>query len=843
MQPTLLVSKLTASGSGFQPGAIGIHLDAVAVGGELTSGVVADDGAFVVSLATPAVPDGPHLLIACLDLSSTGACREQATATIRVVTSPPSSTTTTEPLDLVAVTSTSTTSTTSPDFAVATTAPPIPTIPPVIVNSTTSAPLDEAQPPGESIPDIEVRAVEITQGIQDLASRMPLVAGRATTVRVHIDTSGGYVGAVDGALLIERAGDEDVVLAPDNGPIPPGLDRTEIDGALNFELPWNVVTEGETTFTAQVWSADGAWITEEPDSDNNLRSRAVEFHPGESPTVWLVALDDGAGPGPVVDDVDDLLFPFALFAYEDLVEYLPVASVNFQIYPVPVLPGPEAAEPGLWNLGLDSDIDPTAGARRHEPNIRMSTIAEVSGLLDDATMVGLVDDSIPTGGFSGWASNGVSWTQATGGTAAHEVAHVLGLDHVNCVGDTDGDGVSQEDEAGSIDWSHPTGLPPVCSLSEVDPDGFFGYTTYRTPPTIYSNDPDHPQAAFPLMSYADPKWSDPFHYCRLLDATGVPCSPAALGLPAADPFQVVDCEPDELPGQLQLDLCISQQPAADVDDAGPVPGQLVAELTTNSVGMETLQIAHEGFLFDIPIDPESWIVASGSVDVESGTGELAETALRDELSPMTASRFAISLDGYELASAPAGLALQLAAGDGSALAVVPVADDGAGHGSGDGSGDGGSFGFVSPVPWVEGAVSLDLLVDGVVVDSQPISPTAPSVGAVQVATTCRSRSSPTTAYGPERRSASPLRPRISRHWWRSPPRSPRSPSTVDRWSTRSAMSSSCKQSWSTRRRRVITGRRSRCSATRGGSATRHSAVGHRSPWATCRSACTRSPWR
>ena len=724
--------QLTATGAGFQPGAIGLHLETVAVGGELATGVVAADGEFVLSVAIPDVPDGPYQLIACLDISPAAECREQTAAAIRVVTAPPPTTSTTEPLDFVAATTSSPTTTTSPGFVAETTTPPIPTIPPVIVSSTTSEPLDEAQPPGETIPDTEVRAVEITQGIQDLASRMPLVAGRATTVRVHIDTSGGYVGTVDGALLVERAGEEDLVLTPDNGPIPPGLDRTEIDGALNFDLPWQVVTEGETTFTAQVWSAGGAWITEEPDSANNLKSRTVQFLTGENPTVWLVALDDGAGPGPVVEDVDDVLFPFAVFAYEDLVEYLPLASVNFQIYPEPVFPGPEAAEPGLWNLGLDSDVDPTAAARRHEPNIRMSTIAEVSGLLDDATMVGLVDPSIPTGGFSGWASNGVSWTQAEGGTAAHEVAHVLGLDHVNCVGDTDGDGVSQEDEAGAIDWSHPNGLPPVCSLSEVDPAGFFGYTTYRDPATIYSNDPGHPQAAFPLMSYADPKWSDPYHYCRLLDATGVPCNPALLGLPPADPFQLVDCEPEELPGQLQLDLCVSQEPAADADDAAPAPGQLVAELTTNSVGMETLQIAHEGLLFDVPLDPESWIVASGSVDVASGTGTLGQSLMRDELSPMTASRLAISLDGYEIASARAGLALQLTAADGSALAVVPVADDGAGHG--DGSDHSASFGFFSPVPWVDGAVSLDLLVDGSVVDSQPISPTAPTVGAVEVET-------------------------------------------------------------------------------------------------------------
>ena len=45
------------------------------------------------------------------------------------------------------------------------------------------------------------------------------------------------------------------MLHPDNGPITPGLDRTDIDSALNFELDPDLYTAGTTTFTAQVWSA------------------------------------------------------------------------------------------------------------------------------------------------------------------------------------------------------------------------------------------------------------------------------------------------------------------------------------------------------------------------------------------------------------------------------------------------------------------------------------------------------------------------------------------------------------------------------------------------------------
>jgi hypothetical protein len=190
-------------------------------------------------------------------------------------------------------------------------------------------------------------------------------------------------------------------------------------------------------------------------------------------------------------------------------------------------------------------------------------------------------------------------------------------------------------------------------------------------------------------------------------------------------------------GQLQIELCdaAARAPGA----PAPPPGQVVAEIATDASGTETLQLAHEGFIFDIPIDPDSWVVASGSVDLGAGTGSIAQAATRDEISAMTAARFAITVDGYELGPAGnpmfadvAGLALRLTAADGSALAVVPVTTDAAGHGNG--TDHGSIVGFFSPVPWVDGAVSLDLLVDGAVVDSRPISPTAPAVGAVQVET-------------------------------------------------------------------------------------------------------------
>ena len=151
---------------------------------------------------------------------------------------------------------------------------------------------------------------------------------------------------------------------------PPGLDRTDIDSALNFELDPAYYAAGDATFTAQVWSAGFTSIADEPNTQNNLLTEHVEFQVAEVPTVWLMALDDGSGPGDQVDDVTGLL-GFAPVAFDDLIDFLPIASVDFQAYPLPVGPGPEAAVPGLWDVSLDIDLDPTANSRRNEPNIQM----------------------------------------------------------------------------------------------------------------------------------------------------------------------------------------------------------------------------------------------------------------------------------------------------------------------------------------------------------------------------------------------------------------------------------------------------------------------------------------
>ena len=646
-------------------------------------------------------------------------------------------TTTTSPVIVIPTTARSTT-TTSPVIVIpstTTTVPPtvVPTGPPNIAISTTSDAPDVAAELPEDFPDVSVRAIEVTQGIQDLESRMPLVAGRKTVVRVHVAAYDAGAGGsadvhIDGALLVERAGVEEV-LYPMNGPIVPGLDRTNLDSALNFELDAADIAAGDVTLTAEVW-AIAFEQSDEPDPANNLMSQHVEFHTAEVPTVMLMALDDGAGPGPAVGDVNSALLPFAVLVYQDLLDYMPIAAVDVQFYPVPVLPGAEAVEPGLWDLGLDADVDATANTRRNEPNTRMNGIAAAGGYLGESTVIGLIDDAVPTDVYSGWAKFEVSWAQANPGTPAHEVGHNQGLAHVGCV-DNDGDGLGDEESGGAVDHTHPTGLPPQCSLAPIDPEGFFGYTTYHDPAIIYSNDPGHPQAAFPFMSYADPGWNDPYDWCLLLTSFGVPCSPAGLGLPAhPDPFTVIDCVPEPV-GEFGMELCLAQGTA----DPLPAPAPTIDHLT-NEVGMETLTIQVEGTTFEYPTDTEGWAYVSTTLlgDGSGGAIVLARSAAPDAASM-----------GRQFVASGGDQVLRVVDAEGRILATVPVvtAEPGGGdvaghawpsHDGNQGAATGTPFAALSPVPLVEGAVAVEFVVEGIVVDSIPVAAAPPEIGAVSVAT-------------------------------------------------------------------------------------------------------------
>ena len=741
-------TSVQVAGSGFQPGTVSIHLDQVSHDNELASVLVTRSG-FQVGVTIPTVGPGSHTIIACRDRSSAvvPTCRERADATFRVVA--PTSTSrppTTPPL----VTPTPPPPTQPPPGDVvgpSTTAGPPSTVPPQIADpndglgpdptfdptpddlagQTTTSAFGVLNPGAGEFPDLSVRAIEVTQGIQNLQSRMPLVASRRTYVRVHPDAEGFSWGPVDGLLLLRRSGLPDVILKPENGPVFTERDRADLDSALNFLLPTSYLGSGDLEITAGIWAFDIETLTtSEPDPSNNIDSIEIELHDATEPNVWLLALDDGGGPGPTVTNWLGLI-PFAVVTNQDLLDLHPLATPTFDFFPEIVAPGPEASEPGFWIL------DDT-GAQRSEPNQRMQWYANAFELFDTGFVLGAFDESIPAGGYTGWASYSTSWSKPVAETPAHELGHNQGLQHVGCKDDDDDD-VPDELEGGAVDPKHPTGIPPVCSLAPISPNGYFGLTVYRDPLTIYSNDPTHPAAAFPFMSYQNPKWTDPYHWCLLLEAYDVPCNPAAIGVPAKV-LVTVDCDPEPVTaGGFQLELClIDELPPPSDPELPPPPGgaQDGGDALPALVGLadgsfaigSSADVRRADLTLLLPDEVDRWVTVTGWLDLQTAAGEIRQGAVQRRFA--AATRRAAESIPPRVQFTWGRLVVKDVAGN--IVAMLPVDPDGAGHG-GD-SVRGTSMGIFEVLPWPEGASAVELVVDGVTVDRLVASNTEPTVEAV-----------------------------------------------------------------------------------------------------------------
>ena len=156
----------------------------------------------------------------------------------------------------------------------------------------------------------------------------------------------------------------------------------------------------------------------------------------------------------------------------------------------------------------------------------------------------------------------------------------------------------------------------------------------------------------------------------------------------------------------------------------------VATVGTNDVGMETLQVAHEGFC-----------------STSSRPGELGDRR-RVGRSPRRTARSARQRAGRDQATTARSwrrrsIASPSARRRRAGVATLrrrrlfrrwPSSRSSSTAPDGDGTDHGSEYGFFSPIPWVDGAASVDLVVGGTIVDSLAISETAPQVGVVRVET-------------------------------------------------------------------------------------------------------------
>jgi hypothetical protein len=525
-------------------------------------------------------------------------------------------------------------------------------------------------------PDLRITALELTQGVQDLENDMPLVDNRITYLRVYVATDDGNWYGVNAVVGAFRNGQQLGLTAEDNapavrfaknGPITAhedGGDRLNLDDSLYFRLPrhW---THGETTFRVLVYANGNPDSVElESDPDNNLRNVEATFHVGSDANVVLIPIHMHVGN---TSDGDLHTYTWsanqdeATRVVEDIFRLNPVArllvyggEVEQQV--VPSCHG-GGCSPQEWDLS-----DPNQVAL---PTLRIRALKDnTDPWVENLGWYGMVDDDVTMTmqkqGFdpinlSGYAKNGVAygqfgdsywasspWHLSRGATVAHELAHNLGLNHVNCSGD--------EDAGGTIDPNYPYENPD-CSIAAVDAAGYFGLDVYYhnwpwlTEPTVISNDPEEadPKNAFPLMGYTSPTWADPYDYCLMLVGYGVPCD--------LDDLQIA------LPQSLR-DAFVA---AADAVRAGQIEAHLDHAPSMPSGGRSPLQTA------------DQFALVYGFINRDTNEAFITNVQRIDDPLPHVIDE-ALALEAERAAAGPADYQLDLRDPNGTLVGTLPLID-------------------------------------------------------------------------------------------------------------------------------------------------------------------------
>ncbi|MGH8927133.1 MAG: hypothetical protein ACRDWH_02185, partial [Acidimicrobiia bacterium] len=563
------------------------------------------------------------------------------------------------------------------------------------------------------IPNLSFTHIEVTQGLQDLANRFPLVEGRRTYARLFGLTAGdteqsGVMAALEGV----RDGQSLGIIYAENKPVhfTDHLIRIDHDYSPYFRLPddW---TEGNLTLRGWIWANDPT-AANEPSAADNFELVTVSFDDARPLHLYLYPLylteDFDPDGDPLIYQAEQGWFQQTL----GVLRTLPASHVQVH-FPSPVVGDADS------NWDLSEDGDPSG------PLLALLEMHEAAGLGDNHHFVGMVDPSLEDlmkfGGFgkglgdpvvwarmhSGYA-NLVPWWQRGGALIAHELGHNMGISHAPCVVQFL-DPVPGEAEGGATDPYFPQAYGwPDCSLAPTDIEGFYGFDVYWETtalgyPAVMSNNPSltHPGVAFPFMGYRAPGWLDPWHGCQVLEFLEVDCVQTDL----------IEID-DDTPGQGQ---------GTPPTGSGQTPFDCA--LMESSFGDDFCNFFPTG-----PFDPteaedtELDLVIAGSVDVPAGTGQLLPVFSYPERRPSKAA-----LVGDHVANGPFLVTLRDAAGQLLAATTLNV-EEGGGHG-GDIS---GTEAFVTRLPALPGTAAIQLVSPaGVLAELNP-SLAPPTIESVSV---------------------------------------------------------------------------------------------------------------
>lgn len=385
--------------------------------------------------------------------------------------------------------------------------------------------------------DFVVDGMEVTQGIQDLANNVPLIADKTTYVRVYgRQISGPNTANVEVRLYGARNN-----VALPGSPLQPvngvrglttgaNFDRARLDDGWYFLLPPGWITSGTTTLRVEI---DPRPIHTDPNRDNNQLSQAMIFRT-QPPVCVVTAPVRTHNPLPSVYDPNvgamfshfERRWPIPdLWVFRDTepVEELEVCWWGPVPYPCH---GPYELTDG-WGLGGIPDADKVIVSLwgRAQLSFNPDVCDDIGAPVH---FMGLVHPNADAGGTLGYASlySKQSWVKLPartpnplpnswdamreGSTMAQELAHNYGRRHVDCGNPDD------------LDNSYPY---PPCQIGVVGPTSHYGFDTV-------TRQPIRPNGAADFMSYANRAWVSDYTWRGLFNNFA---AAAALSATRAEP--------------------------------------------------------------------------------------------------------------------------------------------------------------------------------------------------------------------------------------------------------------------------------------------------------------------
>jgi len=319
--------------------------------------------------------------------------------------------------------------------------------------------------------DIWVTGIEVTQAIQTLDNRIPLIAYKPTAVRVYVrsteDARGPWTGVM-AHLIVNGHSYAPSLIDPRVGiPVSPmGSDRYSTTNSFVFLLNTNDTTQGSRDLQVNIYTPSGR---PESNTANNTRTQPVTFNPPLFLSVYGVTygnLNPTLGPAPWSDFEAHRSFTRTVF---------PVT--NFYIQQLPGNPSP----------AFDNSMGTAYIYAREVWATRMLASMPAGSRIyllqpEESNIAGMASSS-------GWLNGQNNRGDAAGWVMAQEVGHSFGL------------------------WWHAPGN------DAADPNYDYPYTEgnvgWQVGFDIRSLQA-MPRGMHDIMSYFNPDWVSPFTYCAIL---------------------------------------------------------------------------------------------------------------------------------------------------------------------------------------------------------------------------------------------------------------------------------------------------------------------------------------